>query len=164
MPSTPISPDCGRSRSAIERKVVVLPQPLGPSSVKNSPLGTSKQTFCAALTAWPSSLVYSVYSASTLSTAGSLLILDAEFPADVLRQHHQDEQHQDEQNAERRELHVLAVLPQFPDHNRHHLGARAVEQDRARQLADRHDHDVDPARDQARLEQRQDDAVEGRPP
>ena len=105
MSSTPISPDCGRSRPAIERSVVVLPQPLGPSRVKNSPSGTSKLMFCAALTACPSSFVYSVYSAVTLSTAespGSVLFLDAEFLAGVLRQHHQYKQHDDEENAERR--------------------------------------------------------------
>src|SRR3954468_13680076 len=113
--STPISPARGRSRPAIERRVVVLPQPLGPSSVKNSPSGTSKETFCAAFTACPSSLVYSVYSAATLSTAGFLLVLDAEFSADVLREHHQDEQHQDEEHPERGELDVLAVLPELPD-------------------------------------------------
>ncbi len=57
---TAISPDLGRSRPAIERSVVVLPQPEGPSSVKNSPSGTSNVTFCAAFTGWPSSFRYSV--------------------------------------------------------------------------------------------------------
>src|ERR1700733_9163339 len=67
-PATSISPDTGRSRPAIERNVVVLPQPEGPSSVNNFPSGTSNETFCAALTTVPRSLAYSVKSDLTLST------------------------------------------------------------------------------------------------
>src|SRR6185312_7044085 len=109
-------------------------------------------------TTLPRSSTYSVQRPLTLSTSG--------FPyskafTDELRHQHQEEQADDEHHAERRELDVLAVLPQLPDEDREHLGARAVEQDRARQLADRDDDDVDPARDQAGLEQRQDDAPEG---
>src|SRR5438552_9073798 len=68
---TAISPTRGRSRPAIERSVVVLPQPLGPSSVKSLPSGTVKVTSCAALTISPFSFGYSVYSPSTLSTVDS---------------------------------------------------------------------------------------------
>jgi hypothetical protein len=39
----------------MERSVVVLPQPLGPSSVKSLPAGTSKDTSCAARTTCPRS-------------------------------------------------------------------------------------------------------------
>src|SRR6185312_6448960 len=67
-PPTSISPCRGRSSPAIERSVVVLPQPLGPSRVNSSPSGTSNDTSCAALTAAPRSLAYSVNSARTLST------------------------------------------------------------------------------------------------
>jgi len=42
--ATLISPSRGRSRPAIDRSVVVFPQPLGPSSVKSFPSGTSKLT------------------------------------------------------------------------------------------------------------------------
>src|SRR3954451_7063270 len=66
-PLTLISPDFGRSSPAIERRVVVLPQPLGPSKVKKWPSGTSMLTSCAAFTGWPSSLVYSVHSDWILS-------------------------------------------------------------------------------------------------
>ncbi len=59
---TAISPARGRSRPAMERSVVVLPHPLGPSSVKSLPSGTSKETSWAALTISPRSLGYSVYS------------------------------------------------------------------------------------------------------
>src|SRR5262249_52476239 len=58
----------GFSRPAIERNVVVLPQPDGPSSVNSLPSGTSKETSCAALTTVPCSLAYSVKSDLTLST------------------------------------------------------------------------------------------------
>src|SRR5260370_1094477 len=157
--STLISPARGRSRPAIERSVVVLPQPLGPSRVNSFPSGTSKLTSCAARTIWPRSLGYSVKRPSTFSTRFSGSLLDSEFPAQPLGEHHQDEERQDEQHAERRQLHVLAVLPQFPDGDRQDLGARAVEQDRAGGLADRDDHHIDPARDQPRLQERQDDAA-----
>src|ERR1700730_18780864 len=68
LPATSISPEVGRSRPAIERKVVVLPQPDGPSKVNSLPSGTSNETFCAAFTAAPRSLAYSVNSDLTLST------------------------------------------------------------------------------------------------
>src|SRR5438309_10381120 len=163
-PPTLISPARGRSRPAIERSVVVLPQPLGPRSVKSFPSGTSKLTSCAARTIWPRSLGYSVNNPSTFSTWFPASFLDAEFPAQPLGDHHQDEEGQDEKHAEGGELHVLAVLPQLPDGDRQHFGARAVEQDRAGELADRDDHHVDPARDEPGLQERQDDAAKRRAP
>src|SRR5215470_19795422 len=66
-----MSPATGRSRPAIERTVVVLPQPDGPSSVNSLPSGTSNETSCAAFTTVPLSLAYSVYSDLTFSTAVS---------------------------------------------------------------------------------------------
>src|SRR5215469_17737041 len=69
-PATSISPALGRSSPAIERSVVVLPQPEGPSSVNNLPSGTSKLTSCAARTGVPRSPGYSVDSDLTLSTFG----------------------------------------------------------------------------------------------
>src|SRR2546422_2609430 len=160
-PPTEISPCRGLSSPAMERSVVVLPQPLGPSRVYSLPSGTSKATSCAARIAWPRSSTYSVHNPVTLSTSR---VLDAELPAYPLGEQHEHEQAQDEHHAERRQLDVLAVLPQLPNHDRQDLGPRAVEQDRARQLADGNDHDVDPAGDQPGLEQRQDDAAEGRRP
>src|SRR6266545_8019371 len=156
---TPISPARGRSRPAIERSVVVLPQPLGPSSVKSFPCGTSKLTSCAALTIWPRSLGYSVKRPWTFSTRFSASLLDSEFLAQPLGEHHQDEERQDEEHSQRRQPPLLAVLPQFPDGDRQDLGTRAVEQDRAGELADRDDHHVDPARDKPRLEQGEDDTA-----
>src|SRR5262245_4539787 len=60
----------GRSRPAMERRVVVLPQPLGPSRVNHLPVGTSKVTSRAALTVAPCAPGYSVQSAVTFSMFG----------------------------------------------------------------------------------------------
>src|SRR2546421_8299243 len=89
-PAIEISPARGRSRPAIERSVVVFPQPLGPSRVKSFPSGTSNVTSCAARTIWPRSLGYSVKSPATLSTLFSGSFLDAELLAEPLGDHHQD--------------------------------------------------------------------------
>src|SRR6058998_2686328 len=156
---TLISPKRGRSSPAIERRVVVLPQPLGPSSVNSFPSGTSNVTSCAARTISPRSLGYSVQSPATLSTRFSGSFLDSESLAQPLGYHDQNKECQDKQHSQRRQLHVLAVLPQFPDGDRQDLGAGAVEQDRAGELADRDDHHVDPARDEPGLQERQDDAA-----
>ena len=43
-PSSEMVPDVGVSSPAIIRSVVVLPQPDAPTSVKNSPPATSKDT------------------------------------------------------------------------------------------------------------------------
>src|SRR5260370_5581288 len=67
-----ISPDLGTSRPAMERSVVVLPQPLGPSSVKSLPSGTSNETSWVTLTAWRRSPGYSVHSDLTISTTWSV--------------------------------------------------------------------------------------------
>src|SRR5438874_2321335 len=47
-PPTWTSPASGRSRPAMSRSVVVLPQPLGPSSVTSEPAATSKSMAAAA--------------------------------------------------------------------------------------------------------------------
>src|ERR1051326_1705057 len=46
-----ISPAAGRSRPALQRNVVVLPQPDGPSSVTNSPSATARSTELTAASA-----------------------------------------------------------------------------------------------------------------
>src|SRR4051812_48960006 len=124
-PDTVISPATGRSRPAIERSVVVLPHPDGPSSVKSLPSGTSNVTFWAAFTTWPLSFGYSVKSALTLSMkasrqgCGRSCFAHAEAAAERLRTEHQQEQRKDQHDAERGELDVLAVFPKLPDHDRH---------------------------------------------
>src|SRR5438067_3602740 len=109
---TAISPRCGRSRPAIERSVVVLPQPLGPSSVKSLPCGTSNATSCAARIAWPRSPMYSVQRPFTVSNSQ---LPDTEAPPDPLGGEHEHEKREDQHDAERGELDVLAVLPELPD-------------------------------------------------
>src|SRR5689334_9950271 len=69
---TVISPAFGRSSPAIDRSVVVLPQPLGPSRVNNRPSGTVKVTSSAALTGSPLGVAYSVKRPLTLSIYASL--------------------------------------------------------------------------------------------
>src|SRR5687767_1215557 len=123
-PFTEISPDFGRSSPAIERSVVVFPQPLGPSSVKSCPSATAKFTSCAALTISPRSFGYSVKRPSTVSTLFSYAVL----PPEPLGCHHEHEQGDDEEDAERRQLNVLAILPQLPDDDGNHLRVRTVEQ------------------------------------
>src|SRR5262245_53677114 len=66
-PLTEISPARGRSSPAIDRSVVVLPQPLGPSSVNSRPWSIVKLTSCAAFTTSPRSLGNSVNRPSTVS-------------------------------------------------------------------------------------------------
>src|SRR5262249_42385854 len=96
-PLTSISPERGFSSPAIERNVVVLPQPEGPSRVNSFPSGTSKLTSCTALTASPRSLAYSVNNDPTRSTFLSrvLRFCDSEPSAQKLRDHHQQEQRDD---------------------------------------------------------------------
>jgi hypothetical protein len=50
-PFTRMSPSSGRSSPAISRSVVLLPQPLGPSSVSVSPRYSSKLTRSTAVVA-----------------------------------------------------------------------------------------------------------------
>src|SRR5215471_1459568 len=49
-PSSMISPAVADSKPAIIMRVVVLPEPLGPSSVRNSPGGTVRETPSTAIT------------------------------------------------------------------------------------------------------------------
>src|SRR5438552_18477344 len=49
-PAISIVPDVGRSRPAINRSNVVLPQPLGPTNEMNSPFPTSSDTLRSAWT------------------------------------------------------------------------------------------------------------------
>src|ERR1700746_2183095 len=49
-PASLIEPASGRSKPAIMRSVVVLPEPDGPSSVKNEPCSTRRSTSSTATT------------------------------------------------------------------------------------------------------------------
>src|SRR5258708_25014026 len=126
LPATSISPELGRSSPAIERSVVVLPQPEGPSSVNSLPSGTSKVTSWAALTTVPRSPGYSVNNDLTLSTFVPVPS-GVPFPtrpasghggwgvacsrpryseplAPEFGQHHHAEQHYNQHDAQRRQL------------------------------------------------------------
>src|SRR5437879_2512569 len=103
-PPTSISPDVGFSSPAMERSVVVLPHPLGPSSVNSSPSGTWNVTSCAALTLPPRLAGYSVYSDFTRSTfilpfARLSGFRDSKFLAEELRRHDETEQRGDQHHA-----------------------------------------------------------------
>ncbi|MNU11478.1 hypothetical protein D3C72_2593620 [compost metagenome] len=52
-----ISPELRSLKPAMARKSVVLPQPLGPSSVKNSPRSTETETPFSAMKLCPNCLV-----------------------------------------------------------------------------------------------------------
>src|SRR5258708_2232668 len=217
-----ISPDFGTSRPAMERSVVVFPQPLGPSSVKSLPSGTSNETSWVARTAWPRSPGYSVHSDLTISTTWSVsrvrLTLQVSLPSPDLirgltgqssipgwwlldrpvepgddslelakrigkcaRPSHsgtrdaeppggksldQDEaqQRRYQHHAERRKLHILSILPIFPDHDRQDFRSRAVEKNGAGKLAYGDDHHIDPPGNQPGLEQWQHDPPERHAP
>src|SRR5436190_17367876 len=111
-PFTAISPVEGRSRPAMERKVVVLPQPDGPRSVKNFPFSTSKAMSRAARTFSPRVERYSVFNPVTLSIR--LYLAHAEAAADRVCRQDEREQNGDHHDAQGRELHILSVLPQLP--------------------------------------------------
>src|SRR5437773_5411628 len=81
-----ISPRSGRSSPARQRRVVVLPQPLGPKSVINLPLGTWKVMPSTARTC-PSSPSKSLPNPETLITASSS---DAITAAYLLGDHDED--------------------------------------------------------------------------
>src|SRR5438445_7948042 len=108
LPCRLISPDFGASRPAMERSVVVLPQPLGPSSVKNFPSGTSNETSWVARTAWPRSPGYSVHSDLTISTSLDSGARDAESPAGESFQQNEAHERRDQHHAQRRKLHILS--------------------------------------------------------
>lgn len=68
-PSMDIVPVVGRSKPAIRRSSVVLPQPLGPTTETNSPGPMLRSTLCKALTMFPFS---PMYTRPTLTTSTAL--------------------------------------------------------------------------------------------
>src|SRR5260370_19538892 len=110
-----ISPDFGASRPEMERSVVVFPQPLGPSSVKSLPSGTSNETSWVARTASPRSPGYSVHSDLTISTISNSGARDAEPPGGKSLEQDEAQQRRDQHHAERTKLHILSIRPRLPD-------------------------------------------------
>src|SRR6266404_7152344 len=165
-PATEIVPLSGVSRPAIERSVVVLPQPDGPSSVKSSPSCTSSETSSTACTRPRASpfAAGNVFSRLRISSSANLCLLDADAGAELVGDRDEDDERADQHHAERRHLGLQAVAPLLPDNDREDFLARRVEQDRRADLAERDDQDVDPAGDETRREQRQHDPPECVPP
>src|SRR5258705_12370414 len=66
----------------------------------------------------------------------------------------QQENHQDPESAD---VSVLAPFPKVKSHDREHRAVVGVEQNRGGELAQRYNADVNPSRDEAGHEQRQND-------
>src|SRR5439155_1073874 len=77
MPSIAIAPRLGWTNPATIMSVVVLPEPLGPRSVKNDPAGTVMETSLTATTG-PKSLVSALHDAPVLRLQARLVPLDRE--------------------------------------------------------------------------------------
>src|SRR5215211_1380622 len=159
--ATAISPESGVSSPATQRSVVVLPQPDGPSSVKSCPSSTSSEMSSTANTRLRFSprLAPNDFTRFVMRST-PLRLPDPDPRAELVGQGHEHDQRADHHRPERRELRELAVLVHLPDQDRQRLLPGRVEDDRAGQLAHRHDEDVDPARDQSRHQQRHDDTAE----
>ena len=127
VPLTMTSPETGLSSPAMDRMVVVLPQPLGPSKVNSRPSGTLKLTPLTALTERPAA---SMYSAKRLRTSSMVFsgFLDAEALAQDLGHHCQQKQRADEHDTQCGEFDKLPCLPEFPDDDGEHLAAGAVQE------------------------------------
>ena len=78
-----ISPEVGSSSPAIIRSVVVLPQPEGPSSMKNSPSSMVKDDACTAVKA-PNSLRKFLITICAMGYSGKwLTMMNSTVPASV---------------------------------------------------------------------------------
>src|ERR671932_790407 len=86
-PPSRTRPSSGCSNPAITRSVVVLPEPDGPSSVKNSPSPTASETPSTATTS-----PYDFRTSSTLTLAKCFLqdVEPALQPAAAVRERHED--------------------------------------------------------------------------
>src|SRR4029079_9351737 len=124
VPPISMRPEEAVSSPATQRSVVVLPQPLGPSSAKQRPSGMAKETRSMTVTGPfpPGNALTRLATFSTASTSGS------HQPAAGQRDHG-NHQHQDE-SGERRRLGRIAVLEQLPQkHGENHV-VRAVQDER----------------------------------
>src|SRR6058998_2065817 len=131
-----ISPASGRRKPAISRSSVVLPQPLGPSSVVNRPSGMSSDTAATAVTG-PKCFVTASSSTWALSTDESREERPApgEAPGGG-----DDEQGEGQKGGRQRGRGLQAVVPdQTEDRKGGDLGPRRDEEDRDAQVGDRAD-------------------------
>src|SRR3954454_23250684 len=112
-PSSRIAPESGISKPAIRRSVVVLPEPEGPSMVKNSPWPISRSTSSTAATS-PNCL-RSPISATSGGADGvaKRLLHDLEPAVEVLvgcHERHQDAQHVSVQAAREQHQPTLSCV------------------------------------------------------
>src|SRR5688572_15997493 len=117
-----IRPWSGCSKPAMQRRVVVLPQPLGPSKETNSPGATVKETPPTAAT--PPKL-FARFS-TTRPAAADLVMKLTPFVHEWLSDHQQGDREYDLETGQRRNLAELAVLLQVVHHHRKNLQAGGV--------------------------------------
>src|SRR5215510_11959266 len=156
-PSTAMTPWSGVSSPAMQRKVVVLPQPEGPSSVKNVPDSSAKLASRMPPAIWSVELSKILVSPSTRSirtnpssphSLRSSQRAGSRAPRHQI-EHHCDYRHQHRPHQpERRKLGTLPVGPEIEHRDRHGLRAWPCEQNRERKDARRHQEDEQPAGDQ----------------
>src|SRR3954453_22414166 len=107
-PPSRIRPASGRSKPAISRSVVVLPEPDGPSSVKNSPSPTRRSTLCTATTS-----SYAFRIPSTATSESKALLQDVQSAREVLvrdRERDEDADHVSVEAAREEDEPALARL------------------------------------------------------
>src|SRR5438128_5951438 len=158
---TRISPPSGARKPATRRRVVVLPQPDGPSRATSSPGRTMRSRPTTAPTS-PKRLVSPVMVIPGMASAGPARLpathhVAAEYG---LHDHHRDECHREHEDAEDRDGPELALLLQVEDHHRHDLGIGGEQDDRRGQLADHADEHEAPGRDDPAAGERGGDLVE----
>src|SRR5882724_7063112 len=173
-PSTAMTPSSGISSPAMQRSVVVLPQPEGPSKVKNVPGSSVKLASRMPPAIWSVELSKILVSPSTrnirpyapVSLTPALLRPPQRAGGRVPRHGVEDDrdhrhQHRPHQ-PKRRKLGALAIAPQVEHRDRHGLRARPSEQDRKRERARRHQEDEQPAGDQRRRQEWRNDPPQSR--
>src|SRR5919199_2362126 len=150
-PSISITPPSGTSSPAMQRNVVVLPQPDGPSSVRNSFPASSNEM-----------LLMTVSGPNDFRSPVTLIPIA--FPSARARARHEpQEQRHDREHDQRRDQRERAgdapvgLLEGFPDGDRQHGRRGAEQQDRRRDLAEEGHEQQEIAALQRRARQRQQD-------
>src|SRR5918993_520683 len=110
-----IRPWSGCSNPAMQRRVVVLPQPLGPSRETNSPGATVKETPPTAAT--PPKL-FARFSTTRPAAGDDLVIEPPPFVDERLGDHQKGDGEDDLETGQRRNLAELAILLQVVHHDR----------------------------------------------
>src|SRR5258705_6506049 len=142
---TRISPPSGVRKPATRRRVVVLPQPEGPSRATSSPGCTVRSRPATAATS-PKRLVRPVMTTPGMGSARSARGSRAHDVATEqgLHERHDGEGHHEHEDAEDRDGAELAFFLQIEDHHRHDLRIGGEQDDGGRQLADDPDEDEAP--------------------